>query len=81
MFQGPRLVIYPLAGLHGRLTGFMTVLVPVLLSYGPVLLVYGPVLLSYGPVLLVLGPVLLSFSTSHMPHPSTSLGPRMCLVS
>ena len=65
-------VIYSGTGLHGRLTGFMSLSNHVLLNLGPVLLNYVPVLLNLGPVLLNYGPQIdLRFDlrlTSHMPH-------------
>ena len=60
-FQGPRLVIYPFTGLHGRLTGFRPVIDHVLLSLGPGLLSLGPGILSLGPGLLNSVPVLLNY--------------------
>ena len=63
MFQGPRLVLYPFTGSHGRLTGFYDRFDHVLLSltmfydrFDHVLLNYDHVLLNYDPVLLNYGP-------------------------
>ena len=63
-------------GLHGRLTGFSSVLTLVLLSLVPVLLKLRLVLLNLVPVLLNYDLNIDLRMTSHMPHPYTRLGPE-----